>query len=346
MQIRHIHLIVFLTTLLTLTMHVHATLPLRILTHNIRYAASPPASGEQPWTTRKPLILAQLHYHTLHNPESLICLQEVLHPQLLDLLSGLGPEWAHLGVGRDDGNQAGEYSPILYRKAVWDVVSWRTVWLNEKQTVGDKGWDAGSVRILTVGTFRHVRSKALLVGLNTHLDNEGVVARRESARILLEVIAEEVTGGGGGGGANTTAALPFFLTGDLNSQTDGEAYQLLNGTASSSSSSPARDAVNFAQWKYGEQNTFTGFEQNRDDLTVIDFVFLGPMMNAGGMQEGGKKNGEKEGGHWWEVKGYSVLPNRFEDGGGGVFASDHRAVVVDAVLGDGGVIGYGLGRDT
>lgn len=40
--------------------------------------------------------------------------QEVLHNQLLDIQSLLGPEWAYVGVGRDDGQKAGEYSPIFY----------------------------------------------------------------------------------------------------------------------------------------------------------------------------------------------------------------------------------------
>ncbi len=31
----------------------------------------------------------------------------------------------------------------------------------------------------------------------------------------------------------------------------------------------------------------------------------------------------------WEVSGYAVLPNRFEDG---VYHSDHRAVVTDVLL--------------
>jgi hypothetical protein len=44
--------------------------------------------------------------------------QEVLHNQLLDILSLLGPGWACVGVGRDDGQKAGEYSPIFYNTSV------------------------------------------------------------------------------------------------------------------------------------------------------------------------------------------------------------------------------------
>lgn len=40
--------------------------------------------------------------------------QEVLHGQLLDLEALLGPRFAHVGVGRNDGKEQGEYSPIFY----------------------------------------------------------------------------------------------------------------------------------------------------------------------------------------------------------------------------------------
>ncbi|KAG0037495.1 hypothetical protein BGZ82_002407 [Podila clonocystis] len=78
-------------------------LPIRLYTHNIRYATTHPFKNELPWSKRAPLIIRSIRFHSLHNPESLICLQEVLLNQLLDILEGLGPEWAHIGVGRDDG---------------------------------------------------------------------------------------------------------------------------------------------------------------------------------------------------------------------------------------------------
>jgi hypothetical protein len=46
-----------------------------------------------------------------------LCLQEVLHSQLLYILSVLSG-WTYIGVGRDDGLKAGEYSPIIYRPSL------------------------------------------------------------------------------------------------------------------------------------------------------------------------------------------------------------------------------------
>jgi endonuclease/exonuclease/phosphatase family metal-dependent hydrolase len=288
----------FLFALSTFIMHSHAALPIRLLTHNIRYATSSPFTGEKPWADRKPLFINELKYNTLYNAESFICLQEVLHTQIVDIMAGLGSDWTYIGVGRDDGKEKGEYSPIIYRKAVWELESWKTVWLNEDGSVGKKGWDAGSVRIVTVGHFKHAASKKKFLGLCTHLDNSGATSRRESAKIIEKLVAAESVN------ATTAERVPFFLAGDLNSETNGEAYQILNNKDSA-----VRDAKELAGWKYGNQYTFTGFDEEK---TLIDFVFVGP-----------------RGGSDWEVTGYSVLPNRFDDG---VYDSDHRAVVVDGVL--------------
>jgi endonuclease/exonuclease/phosphatase family metal-dependent hydrolase len=281
----------------TFIMHSHAALPIRLLTHNIRYATSSPFTGEKPWADRKSLLINELKYNTLHNSESFICLQEVLHGQIVDIMNGLGSDWTFIGVGRDDGREKGEYSPIIYRKAVWELEQWRTVWLNEDGSVGKKGWDAGSVRIVTIGHFKHVASKKKVLGLCTHFDNSGAISRRESAKIIEKLIGSETT-------VNGTEKVPFWLAGDLNSETSGEAYRILNGK-----DSVMRDAKELAGWKYGNQYTFTGFG---DEKELIDFVFLGP-----------------KGGSDWEVQGYSVLANRFDDG---VYNSDHRAVVMDGVL--------------
>lgn len=301
-------------------MKAHATLPVRILTHNIRYATSSPFKGEQPWSERKHLIVNELKYNTAHNPEAFICLQEVLHEQLIDILSGLNrtspsssassdqtkdeedgkdkSEWAYIGVGRDNGAQNGEYSPILYRSSIWKLSSWKTIWLSPTPDRPGKGWDAGSIRIVTVGHFTHKASKKRVVGLCTHFDEQGEVSRRESAKIIQGIV-EDVTSSSD----ESNGRIPVWLAGDLNSEMDGEAYQIFNGKESK-----LQDSRGKAKWRYGNEITCTGFQE--EELTVIDYIFVG-----------------KQG---WSVEGFSVLPNRFEDG---VYCSDHRAVVVDAVLG-------------
>ncbi|KAF9542571.1 hypothetical protein EC957_001864 [Mortierella hygrophila] len=223
-------------------------LDIRLYTHNIRYATSYPFKNELPWSHRAPLVIASIRLHTRHNPQSLICLQEVLHSQLLDILEGLGPEWAHVGVGRDDGQKAGEYSPILFRYSIWAIEKVKSIWLSETPEVPSKGWDGSNKRILTSVLLRHWETGVVVLGLNTHLDDQGVVARLESGKIILKHIAEQ-----------------------QQHTPDEEAYKHL--TTASSSLRDLRNTVGKSE-RYGHDNTFTGFESRPVDQKRIDFLFL------------------------------------------------------------------------
>ena len=76
--------------------------------------------------------------------------QEVLHNQIDDLQTLLGSSWDHVGVGRDDGKQAGEYSPIYYDASQWVVLDWATKWLSKTPDVpASKSWDAVSLCFLS-----------------------------------------------------------------------------------------------------------------------------------------------------------------------------------------------------
>lgn len=281
--------------------------PFRVLTHNIRYATSSPFQGERPWAERKQLLLNELLYNTRFNNDAFICLQEVLHNQLVDILVGLNPDsksqdWAFIGVGRDDGKQAGEYAPIFYRPSVWSLQSWETVWLSETPNKPSKSWDAASTRIVTIGVFTHNQSGNTVLAMNTHLDDQGSRSRLEAARIIRSKIHEYQNGDYGGLISGT------FLAGDLNSEEEQEAYLDLTG------SGDLLDTFKLVEpsQQYGNINTFTGFGYEKEPPKRIDFVLLA----SGGNQS-------------WRVDGYSVLANRFDDA---IFNSDHRAVVADLTL--------------
>ena len=237
-----------------------SSLSIRILTHNIRYATTSPFPGELPWADRKAGLISELLYHTRHCPTALICLQEVLHEQLLNILEGLNvPEgdapspagqWSYVGVGRDDGKEAGEYAPIIYRRDVWRLDRWFTMWLSPTPwQPGSKGWDAASVRILTAAKLEHrAAARATVLAANTHLDDQGSESRCKSAKLIVravkDILAEEDMQGA-------------FLAGDLNSEVSGEAYRVLNEEGSGlvdMGRLVGRGGVR----KYGDDMTFTG----------------------------------------------------------------------------------------
>lgn len=299
-------------------MRVYDPLAIRVLTHNIRYATQSPFKGEEKWDIRRPRLINELLFNTAHCSGSFICLQEVLHHQLAGILSDLnskGKAWDYVGVGRDDGYQAGEYSPILYRPEVWDLKVQRTVWLSQTPDRPSKSWDAASTRILTIAVFQHRLTGKSVVAMNTHLDDQGSKSRLESAKIILEQVSL------------FTDQVPYrkspsiFLAGDFNSEPEQEAYHEMTSTRS-----PMVDLQTMVpeSQRYGDINTFSGFDPEKTRRKRIDFIFVnkdGPIS-----ADQGREHEDPATPQWWLVNGYAVLPNRFEDG---VYNSDHQALIGD-----------------
>ena len=69
----------------------------------------------------------------------LLGMQEVRHNQMEDLKQGL-PQYTALGVGRDDGKEAGEYCPIFFNSHRFTLVEYGNFSLSEQpETIGIKG---------------------------------------------------------------------------------------------------------------------------------------------------------------------------------------------------------------
>ncbi|EXJ93057.1 hypothetical protein A1O3_01613 [Capronia epimyces CBS 606.96] len=332
--------------------------PLRIITHNIRFANTSPETHECLWEDRFPHLSSHFKYHTRPHfaPQStLVCMQEVLHRQMQDLIkhtfntarskavSTPGPnqevvptddnDWTFVGVGRNDGKTKGEYSPIFFRKSAWRLLHFETVWLNETGEVGKKGWDASSIRILTCAVLESSLSSAassiqqtsstsennrIILALNTHLDDQGAVSRREATKLIMKVASR----------LKSKYSPQFtFLAGDLNSHPSDDAYQLLNAPGSNFVDArrlvPDDKNVEGKLYAYGNELTFTGFagDVGAGGRHRIDFIHLEV---SGGPSNEAELEKLKE-----MVQVYGVLPSRFDDH---VWMSDHRAVVVDLLV--------------
>ncbi|KAL9126996.1 MAG: hypothetical protein Q9217_004052 [Psora testacea] len=296
-------------------MKIENGLPVRLMTKNIRYATASPSKGEETWEVRRPYLIKELRFHTAHCDDSFLCLQEVLHQQIIDIQAGLNGEWDYIGVGRDDGLEAGEYSPIFFRRLNWKCQAWNTVWLSKTPEKPSKSWDAACFRILTVGVFMHRCSGKKLVAMNTHLDDQGSRSRLEGAKIILSQIEKYATRG-------AEPRMPVFVAGDFNSEPHQEAY--LEATGDSSPMIDLHSLVPEAK-QYGDTNTFTGFD-SETRRKKIDFIFLS--QNASKTQSNAI-SGFEDHALSWLADGYSVSPNRFEDG---VYNSDHQAVIGDLRL--------------
>lgn len=185
------------------------TITLRVMSFNIRYAT--PKDGPNEWKFRKELLAQTVHGFA----PDLLGTQEVVAAQLDDLRAML-PEYTAVGVARDDGKNAGEWSAVFFRTERFEKLDAGDFWLSEApDVIGSKGWDAVCVRICTWARLRERATGAEFVHANTHFDHEGERARLESA-VLLRARLPQIASG-----------APAILTGDFNCGDTDRPYDVL-----------------------------------------------------------------------------------------------------------------------
>lgn len=225
---------------------------LRVASYNIRLKILSDALAGNGWEQRESLVKALISFHQF----DLFGLQEVTAPQLQDLRSL--QEFAHVGVGRENGKEAGEFAPIFFRLARFNPIDSGTFWLSDTPEQVSMGWDASYHRICTWIRLEDRLTGKVFAVFNTHFDNQGEKARQQSARLILNRLKPLMKEG-----------IPVLLIGDFNATPTSEPYCLLNGTladARQRSESPP----------YGPFATFNGFHYQGPFTDCIDHVFCDP----------------------------------------------------------------------
>ncbi|WP_405062412.1 endonuclease/exonuclease/phosphatase family protein [Kribbella sp. NBC_01505] len=214
---------------------------IRAATFNLRNSSAP--DGENAWPVRRDAAVAAIELLDA----DVVGLQEVL-PDQLEYLRFRFPKHEIVGVGRDDGMDAGERSSVMVRTGDWRIERSETRWLSDDPgTPGSVGWDADLTRVATLVWLRH-RSGTTIGVLNTHYDHAGEVAQLQSSRLVARWTAGD---------------LPWIVMGDLNATPD----------------SPPLKALTDAGLRYavpadagGSWHDFTGAED--DDR--IDHILISP----------------------------------------------------------------------
>lgn len=218
----------------------------QVMTYNIRY--DNPADSVNAWPNRKHKVFELLKKY---DPD-LLGLQEVLHHQLSEITGAIS-QYASVGVGRDDGKQGGEYSPILYKKQRFELIDQNTFWLSEQPTVpGSKSWDAAITRIATWALLQDKQTARKFLVINTHFDHMGAEARKQSAAIIKNKATE------------LSPEVPVIITGDFNCTPEEEPYQIMKDGELLEFVDPASQPL----------GTFCGFEVNKIECKTIDYIFL------------------------------------------------------------------------
>lgn len=223
------------------------------MSFNIRY--DQPKDAEQNWHNRKENVIRMLNFYEL----DIIGMQEVLDSQL-DYLKENLVNYGVVGVGRKDGIDQGEFTPVFYRKDRFRRVKSSTFWLSETPNRVSKGWDADLERIATWAILQEKNTNKELLVINTNFDHRGVQSRIESARLLKAKISE------------LAGERQVILAGDFNSVPDSEAIQLLTNPKDKKS---LIDSKKNATFTYGPDWTSTRFDTKPfDQRKVIDYIFL------------------------------------------------------------------------
>ncbi len=260
-----------------------ACAPIRVMSYNIRLDLE--SDGVNRWANRRDQFIGQVR---LMQP-AILGLQEVVASQKADLERAL-PGYDFLGVARDDGKSAGEFSNLAVDRGIFDVHSSGTFWLSPTPALPSKGWDAAYRRIATWAHLVRRGDGKRFLALNTHLDNEGKRARLEGARQIVRWLA-----------AKREAGEAVLVTGDLNAGPGTPPLrELTSGTLG------LRDARAASRTTpVGPEGTFNNFATAPSESPRIDYVLVDPSV---------------------DVARYGVLAWHGEDGR---VASDHFPVVAD-----------------
>lgn len=223
---------------------------LNVMSFNIRLDT--PSDSLSNWSYRKNNVTHLISYYA----PDVLGMQEVLSNQLKDLLKVL-PKYNYVGVGRDDGEEAGEYCPIFYDSKRFELLDKGNFSLSEEpDSFGTLAWDAACNRICTWAILYNKADGTLLACFNTHLDHVGVQAREEGTRLIVSKI-EEIAG-----------TLPTVLMGDFNSTQDDEPALMLKAKSMYS-------AFDRAEIMYGPNWSFHDFGKlQEEDRPLIDYVYV------------------------------------------------------------------------
>ncbi len=221
--------------------------PITFMSFNVRYATAD--DGLNSWVLRRGMVFDVIN----RRRPDVLGVQEALASQVDELLVHM-PGYTVVGVGRDDGKRAGEFSALFYRRDRFSAVDSGTFWLSDTPDVaGSKSWGNNVVRVCTWASLRSSEGYEFSV-FNTHFDHESQPSREKSAELVWSRIRD--------------ARLPSVLTGDLNAGEKNVAVQKILGQG-------LTDTFRVLHPDATDVGTFNGFDPKAMNGEKIDYVFVG-----------------------------------------------------------------------
>ena len=222
---------------------------IKVISYNIRLSTK--SDGDNWWENRKQASINMIN----EEKPTIFGLQEALPVQVEYLAENL-PEYAYIGVGRDDGKQKGEFMAIFYRKDEVELLDGGTFWLSETPDTPSRGWDAACFRSCTWTKLKMKSNGKIFAYLNTHLDHVGKEARKEGLALIAKRAQEIVSDD-----------MPVFLTADFNAVTSNPIFEpvkaIMKDAREEAPETDRRATINFYQ---------PGNEDKAD--WIIDHIFF------------------------------------------------------------------------
>ena len=236
-------------------------------TYNLRYKNSSDTDAGNGWNTRRTYLINLVKFQ---QPD-LLGVQEALPAQMTDMRNGL-TDYGSIGVGRNDGDNSGEYSAIFYRKERMVLLDYGNFWLSDTPDKPSKGFPSkgGSTqyyRICSWGKFFDKLSGSVVYHFNTHMDLDET--NRQQSYYLIKQKVLEI--------ASKTA--PVIITGDYNAVQTGETYNLFYNSGF------LYDCFHRTKQKFMTNGTCPGFNANNystvsGELRRIDHIFVTRAFNV------------------------------------------------------------------
>jgi len=226
---------------------------MRVATYNLRYINNSDSINGNGWALRSPVIASLIRFHDF----DIFGTQEGYKIQLDDIKDAL-PQYVYYGRGRDDGKDKGEHSAIFYKKDKFKLLNKGDFWLSQTPEKPSLGWDATCCnRICSWVYLQDKKSGKKFYFFNAHFDHQGVQARQESSKLILQKI-KDIAG-----------KAPVIFTGDLNGSQNSDWYKAI------ANSGLLKDSYYQVKYPYANNASFNSFGAAKaSNNDIIDHIFI------------------------------------------------------------------------
>ena len=146
--------------------------PIKLISYNLRNSHG--KDGDNVWMKRRHATPEMIR----REAPDVFGVQEGLIDQL-HYIDTECPQYARVGVGRDDGAEKGEFMAVYYLRDRFELLDSGTFWLSETPDKVSRGWDGACNRTVTWVELKDRKSGKEFFYFNTHLDTR---ARRRAKR--------------------------------------------------------------------------------------------------------------------------------------------------------------------